>query len=118
MFGVGDYAFAPWKVAISGFYKRLEFCVLGRFHRKPIVLDDTAYFLPCRTRAEAVLLVALLHSRPAQEFLHSLIFWDAKRPITASILGRLDLLALATQRSLDLTTHAASNPYCEHGVRS
>ena len=32
VFGVGPYSFAPWKVAISGFYKRLDFrCV--RSHR-------------------------------------------------------------------------------------
>ena len=29
IFGVGEYTFAPWKVAISGFYKRLAFKVVG-----------------------------------------------------------------------------------------
>ena len=29
VFGVGEYSFAPWKVAISGFYKRLKFTVVG-----------------------------------------------------------------------------------------
>jgi hypothetical protein len=112
VFGIGEYAFAPWKVAISGFYKRLDFCIVGRSHRKPTVLDDTAYFLPCRTRAEAVLLAELLHTQSAQEFLRSLIFWDAKRPITAAILQRLDLLTLAAEHSRDLLPHAQSNPYC------
>jgi hypothetical protein len=29
IFGVGEYSFSPWKVAISGLYKKLEFSVVG-----------------------------------------------------------------------------------------
>ncbi|PQO46911.1 class I SAM-dependent methyltransferase [Blastopirellula marina] len=97
VFGVGDYAFAPWKVAISGFYKRLRFAVLGPVDDKPIVLDDTVYFAACQSEAEARLIAKLLHSEPAQQFFQALIFWDAKRPITVDVLKRLDLLALARQ---------------------
>ena len=28
IFGVGDYTFAPWKVAISGLYKTIHFAVI------------------------------------------------------------------------------------------
>lgn len=95
VFGVGAYAFAPWKVAISGFYKQLHFRVIGPHAGKPVVLDDTCYFLPCATEFAATVLARLLNSTPAQEFLNSLIFWDAKRPITGEILERLDLMQLA-----------------------
>ncbi|WP_216636338.1 hypothetical protein [Chloroflexus islandicus] len=37
----------------------------------------------------------LVMSDPAQEFWSALIFWDAKRPITAQSLNSLNLLALA-----------------------
>ena len=95
IFGVGDYSFAPWKVAISGFYKRLSFRLVGPREGKPVVVDDTAYFLPFQSEDEAQEAVALLRSRPAQEFFESFVFWDAKRPITVELLNRLDLHALA-----------------------
>lgn len=97
IFGVGDYAFAPWKVAISGLYKRLAFTIVGPTADKPTVLDDTCYFLPCQNEAEAQLLVSLLNSEPARQFYEAFIFWDAKRPITAKILRKLDLFALAAE---------------------
>ncbi|MCB9831095.1 MAG: SAM-dependent DNA methyltransferase [Planctomycetes bacterium] len=97
VFGVGDYSFAPWKLAISGLYRDLRFRVLPPVAGRPVVLDDTAYFLPCRDEKEAVLLARMLESEAAQRFLRSLIFWDAKRPITIELLRRLDLAALAEE---------------------
>jgi len=97
IFGVGDYSFAPWKVAISGLYKRLQFEVLGPEDGKPVVLDDTVYFLPCETGAQAKFLVALLASEPAEAFYRAFIFWDNKRPITREVLAGLDLRALARE---------------------
>jgi methylase of polypeptide subunit release factors len=95
VFGVGDYTFSPWKVAISGLYKKLDFKVIGPFAGKPVVLDDTCYFLPCTSEAEARLLARLLGSSQAQEFFSAFVFWDAKRPITTELLRRLDLARLA-----------------------
>ncbi|MBI5638114.1 MAG: SAM-dependent DNA methyltransferase [Nitrospinae bacterium] len=95
MFGIGDYTFSPWKVGISAFYKKLDFSVIGPYRGKPVVMDDTCYMLPCKTRDEAVLIAELLNSDPAKKFFESFIFWDAKRPITADILGKLDLMLLA-----------------------
>lgn len=95
IFGVGPYTFAPWKVAISGLYKQLDFVVVGPQNGKPVVLDDTCYFLPCQSEAEANLLADLLNSEPAQQFYQSLIFWDAKRAITAKTLAQLDISTLA-----------------------
>ncbi|MGI8787401.1 MAG: SAM-dependent methyltransferase [Pyrinomonadaceae bacterium] len=94
IFGVGDYSFAPWKVAISGFYKKLEFKTVGSFQNKPIVLDDTCYFLPFETEIEAAEVCNLLNSQAGQEFFESFIFWDAKRPITVDILQKLDITKL------------------------
>ena len=95
MFGVGAYSFAPWKVAIAGLYKRLHFVKIPPLDGRPVLLDDTCYFLPCETEADCDLLIELLSSPPATEFLSALTFWDAKRPITARLLNQLDLVKVA-----------------------
>lgn len=95
IFGVGSYSFAPWKIAISGLYKKLEFVKVPPYQGRPVVFDDTCYFFPCESEAECDLLYELVMSDPAQEFWSALIFWDAKRPITAQSLNSLNLLALA-----------------------
>lgn len=91
IFGIGDYSFAPWKVAISGFYKSLEFQIIPPVAGKPVMLDDTCYFLSCKSIAEAQDLYRKLCSSQARDFLNSVIFWDAKRPHSTDILQRLDL---------------------------
>ena len=101
IFGVGEYSFSPWKAAISGLYKTMNFKVIGPSSGKPVVLDDTCYFMPCRTREEAVSIVEMLNSEAAQEFFSAFVFWDAKRPITTELLQRLDLLALARELNLE-----------------
>jgi len=53
IFGVGSYTFSPWKVAISGFYKDLKFRLIGPFEKKPVVFDDTCYFIPAKSLEEA-----------------------------------------------------------------
>lgn len=95
IFGIGPYSFAPWKVAISGLYKKLDFVQVPPFQGRPVVLDDTCYFFPCQSEEECSLLHELVTSEPAREFLSAFIFWDAKRPITAQLLNLLDLWALA-----------------------
>jgi hypothetical protein len=100
IFGVGEYSFADWKVAISGLYKQLTFNVVGPAHDKCVVLDDTAYFLACASEREARHLASLLNSKPAQRYLGSLVFWDAKRPITAELLRRLSLAEVARELGL------------------
>lgn len=95
VFGVGDYTFAPYKVAISGLYKKLRFEVVGSYEGKPVVFDDTVSFLACPSRGTAERLARLLNSDPAREFYSAAIFWDAKRPLTIDVLKRLDLHKLA-----------------------
>lgn len=97
VFGVGDYSFSPWKVAISGFYRKLQFTVIGSAFGKPIVLDDTCYFIACQTQQEAQFIASLLNSSIAHEFFSAFLFWDAKRPVTIDVLQRLNFLALARE---------------------
>lgn len=95
VFGVGDYTFAPWKVAVSGLYKNCRFEVIGQKDGKPIVLDDTCYFIPCSSEEEASFLCELLNSDVCQRFLRSLVFFDAKRPVTIDVLNRINLKKVA-----------------------
>lgn len=108
IFGVGEYSFATWKVAISGLYKDLRFRVVGPSEGKPVVLDDTCYFIACKTQEEATFIADMLNSDAAQQFFSAFVFWDAKRPITIELLQRLDLLALARELGRDeelVTSH-------------
>jgi hypothetical protein len=95
IFGVGSYSFAPWKVAISGFYKSLRFCAVGPICGKPMVFDDTCNFISCQSEDEATCMAELLNSPATSEFLKAFIFWDAKRPLTIDLLKRIDLLRVA-----------------------
>jgi hypothetical protein len=101
MFGIGPYSFASHKVAISGLYKQLRFVPLAPFAGRPIVLDDTCYFIDCQCAAEAKLLAGILNSQATTDFYSSLIFWDSKRPITIDVLGRLSIEAAARELSVD-----------------
>ncbi|HSO35319.1 MAG TPA: hypothetical protein VLT33_22475, partial [Labilithrix sp.] len=94
IFGVGPYSFAPWKVAISGLYKRSAFTLVGPHQGRPVILDDTCYFLAFGSARAARRAAAALGSELARDFLAARIFWDNKRPITKAILQALDLRAL------------------------
>ncbi|MBH8575492.1 SAM-dependent methyltransferase [Nostocaceae cyanobacterium CENA369] len=95
IFGVGSYTFAPWKIAICGLYKKLEFRLIGKINEKPVIFDDTVYFLSFDDASIAYQTFKLLSSSLAKDFYSSLIFWDEKRPIKSSILNNLNLIALA-----------------------
>lgn len=97
IFGVGDYSFRPWKIAISGLYKSLKFRVVGPEAGKPVVFDDTCYFLACETEEEAVVICSILESSVANEILTAHIFWDSKRPITRDVLSAIDIIAIAQE---------------------
>lgn len=100
VFGVGDYAFSQWKVAISGFYKVPRFLVVGEYGGKPMQFDDTCYFVACRHREEAEFVCTLLCSDLVSEFLRALTFRDAKRPLTIDILNRISLVRVAERLGL------------------
>ncbi|NLE36838.1 MAG: SAM-dependent DNA methyltransferase [Pirellulaceae bacterium] len=96
IFGIGEYSFAPWKVAVSGLYKSLKFRVVGPHEGRPVVLDDTCYFLAFQSEEEASLVKKLLDSPVCGEILGAFVFWDSKRPITKEILALVNLREIAS----------------------
>ncbi|MCI0607533.1 MAG: SAM-dependent methyltransferase [Anaerolineae bacterium] len=102
IFGVGSYTFTPWKIAICGLYNNLDFRLIGKRDGKPVVFDDTVYFLSFDNEEEANRIHELLMSPIAQDFLSSLIFWDEKRPIKTSILNSLNLDQMQGKQILKL----------------
>ena len=94
IFGVGEYTFAPWKIAICGLYKKLEFQLIGHIFDKTVVFDDTVYFISFENEQVAQKAFQILSSPSIVNFYSSLIFWDEKRPIKSSILNALDINAL------------------------
>lgn len=89
MFGIGDYSYSKYKVAISGFYKKPLFSLL--YAEKPVMLDDTCYFLSFDNYNHAYTCMLILNCDKVQEFLVSIAFVDSKRPFTKKILERIDL---------------------------
>jgi hypothetical protein len=102
IFGVGPYTFAPWKIAICGLYKSLNFRLIGEMNGKPAVFDDTVYFVSFDSKEEATRVLNLLISVPVRDFLSALIFWDDKRPIKTSVLNSLNIKHLAAVQQLSL----------------
>lgn len=99
IFGVGDYAFKPWRIAICGLYKTLRFRLVSPVSGHPVMFDDTVYYLSFDTKDEACQTLAALESQNATKLLSSLIFWDEKRPIKSSILNLLDWSRLQKKKS-------------------
>ena len=95
IFGIGDYSFKPYKVAISGLYKSFRFALVWPQNGKPLMLDDTCYMLGFDEPDYAVYTWVLLNSAAAKGFLASITFSDAKRTFTKEALMRIDLQALA-----------------------
>jgi hypothetical protein len=95
IFGIGDYSFKPYKVAISGLYKTFSFTLVLPLDDKPIMLDDTCYFLGFDTAEEAIITHKLLNHPITQKFLKSIVFLEAKRAFTKDILMRINLFSLA-----------------------
>lgn len=94
IFGVGDYSFKPYKVAISGLYKTFQFTLILPQDNKPIMLDDTCYLIGFDKIEFAAYTLILLNSQIAVQFLQSVTFADAKRTFTKDVLMRIDLLEL------------------------
>lgn len=97
IFGIGDYSFKPFKVAISGLYKTFHFTLILPQDNKPVMLDDTCYLIGFDKIEFAVYALILLNSDTTVQFLQSVTFPDAKRTFTKDVLMRIDLLELAKQ---------------------
>ncbi len=90
MFGIGDYSYSKYKVGVSGFYKQPLFSVLYSDDEKPVMTDDTSYFICFDNYDMAYVAMLLLNSEKVQGFLTSIAFLDAKRPYTKKVLERID----------------------------
>lgn len=89
IFGIGKYSFKKFKVAIYGFNKKPIFSLV--YHEKPVMLDDTCYYLPFDDYDEAYLTMLILNSSLVRKFLKNIVFLDSKRPFSKKILKRLDI---------------------------
>lgn len=94
IFGIGKYSFAPYKVAVAGLTKTPKFWPLAPIDGRPIMLDDTCYFLPCQTAEQAQILSSILNAPLSLGLLKSMTFTDSKRPITKKLLQRIDVMNL------------------------
>lgn len=97
IFGIGDYSFKPFKVAISGLYKTFHFTLILPQDDKPVMLDDTCYLIGFDKIEFAVYTLILLNSETTVRFLQSITFPDAKRTFTKDVLMRIDLIELSKQ---------------------
>ncbi len=101
MFGIGEYSFSPYKVAVSGLYKEARFALVVPMDGRPVMLDDTCYFLPFDNYLDALFTALLLNSPLVKRFLKSIVFVDAKRPYTKEVLMRLNLTEAAARLTFD-----------------
>lgn len=121
MFGIGPYTFSPYKVAISGLHRQPCFRAVGSVNQKPVILDDTCYFIPMSTPLQTAFLTALLNDDVCLTFLALSLFPGSKRPVTKKLLQRLNLSALidrveperVIQRATSLFEHLEGLPH-EH----
>ena len=95
IFGIGDYSFKPYKIAISGLYKQTLFSLVLPQKELPlkgkaVMLDDTCYLLGFDSLEEAICVHSLLNHEAMQNLLNSLVFLEGKRVITKEVLMRLD----------------------------
>ena len=109
IFGIGDYSFKPYKIAISGLYKSFHFCLVKPQDGKPVMLDDTCYFIGFNTFEQAEFVWRLLNTELVTNFLKSISFIDSKRMITKEILMRIDLKKIA---QLVLETRLIASLHC------
>lgn len=121
MFGIGDYSYSKYKVGVSGFYKQPIFSVLYSKDEKPVMVDDTSYFLSFDNYDNAYVAMLILNCESVQSFLSSIAFLDAKRPYTKKVLERIsfekifksvDIIELKrTEYKLHLEKYITNNMY-------
>jgi hypothetical protein len=107
IFGIGNYSFAEFKVAVSGLHKEPRFRLVTCTDDRPVMLDDTSYFLPCQSAHQAALIAAIMNHSITQQFIRSTMFPDAKRPIIKRLLQRIDLFAVLQHVDRDSILKAA-----------
>jgi len=101
IFGIGNYSFKPYKVAISGLYKNPFFSLILPENNKPLMLDDTCYFLSFDELETAIFSWCILSDEEAYNLLKSISFTDSKRPYTKDVLMRLSIDKIARDKDFD-----------------
>ncbi|TFG05220.1 MAG: hypothetical protein EU536_02620 [Promethearchaeota archaeon] len=91
IFGIGSYAFKPYKIAISGFYKNPNFVFIPPIESNPVMLDDTCYYLSFDEFNDAFFTWLFVQLPEVKKFLLSIVFLNSKRPYTKEILMRIQL---------------------------
>jgi methylase of polypeptide subunit release factors len=91
IFGIGDYSFKSYKIAISGLYKDPHFALLIPEEDKCLMVDDGCYFVGFDNVKDALIMLGVLNSKLVKDFLDSIAFIDAKRPYTKDILMRINV---------------------------
>jgi len=109
IFGIGDYSFKPFKVAISGLYKTYHFTLVTPFNGKPVMLDDTCYFIGFDCLEDAIIAQFVLNSDIVRSFLMSITFPDSKRMITKEILMRIDMQKALSLLNKELIINTLAN---------
>lgn len=112
IFGIGDYSFKPYKIVVSSLYKTIKFILVSQYDGKPIIVDDTCYQLDFYSLEEAKCILEALNSAEMSSLLQSLIFKDAKRVVTKSLLMRLDLMQLCKDKGIKITSQRFINGTC------
>jgi hypothetical protein len=100
IFGIGDYTFKPFKVAIASLYKVPRFSLVIPDSNKPILLDDTCYFIGFNKLSDAVFAYLLLNNFKTLKFVESIVFSDSMRVYTKEVLMRIDLARVADGHDL------------------
>lgn len=89
IFGIGTYSFAPWKVAVAGFYGEPRFRLLEPLAGRPVMLGDTAYFVPFDDERAARAFLLRCEAPENRTALGARIV-RGKRPITKRLLDAID----------------------------
>ena len=107
IFGIGDYSFKKYKVAISGFYKTPMFSLV--YGEKTMMLDDTCYFLSFDDYDDAYITMLILNSDLVKKFLKNIAFIDSKRPYSKKVLKRIDIAKCLELLSFDDLKESENN---------
>ncbi len=96
IFGIGDYSFKPYKIAIAGLYKEFNISlIIPDENNKPIMLDDTCYFLGFDILEFALIAFSMMNNEKFIKFIDSITFNDIKRKYTKDILMRIDFFEIS-----------------------
>ncbi len=108
VFGVGAYTFSPWKVAVSALHRPIKFSVVGPTNGRPVLFDDTCYYLSFSHETEARAVAAVLNSPTCLRFIETLVFPGAKRSVTVELLQRLNFQAVAAAENIPIFPTASN----------